>query len=58
MATDATLYYYETAHSLVNTLENVGHTDEWIRLTVRLMMLNNIFLTDVEETSDAVVIVG
>ena len=48
MATDATLYYYETAHSLLINLENEGHTDEWIRLTVRLMMLNNIFLTETE----------
>ena len=64
---------HETAQSLVNTLENEGHTDEWIRVTVRLMMLINIFLTETEhllcaaikgenvctvgETSDAVVIV-
>ena len=34
---------HETAHSLVNTLENEGHTDEWIRVTVRLMKLINIF---------------
>ena len=66
-------FIHETAHSLVNTLENEGHTDEWIRVTVRLMMLINIFLTEtkhllcgaikgeivctVEEISDAVVIV-
>ena len=48
MAEDATLYYYETTHSLVNTFENEGHTDEWIRVTVRLMMLINIFLTETE----------
>ena len=35
MATDATLYYYETPHSLISTLESEGHTDEWIRVTVR-----------------------
>ena len=38
----------ETAHSLVNTLENEVQTDEWIRFTVRLMMLINIFLTETE----------
>ena len=69
----ASTLIHETAHSLVYTLENEGHTDEWIRVTVRLMMLINIFLTEtehllcavikgenvctVEETSDAVVIV-
>ena len=42
------LFIHETAHSLVNTLENEVHTDEWIRVTVRLMMLINIFLTETE----------
>ena len=67
------LLIHETAHRLVNSLENACHTDEWIRVTVRLMMLINIFLTKTEqllcaaikgenvctfeETSDAVVIV-
>ena len=39
---------HETAHSLVNTLENEGYTNEWICVTVRLMMLINIFLTETE----------
>ena len=39
---------HETAHSLVNTTENAGHTDEWFRVTVRLMMLINMFLPETE----------